>query len=94
VQPAAPRDQLVAGPEEEVVRVAEDDLGAGSSQIARRIALTAPCVPTGMKAGVGTTPCGVCISPARASPSRCVTLKRKVVGRTSSRWQPTRTPNS
>src|SRR5260370_26800170 len=31
--------------------------------------LIAPCVPTGMKAGVRTTPCAVLISPARAAPS-------------------------
>src|SRR5438105_2720565 len=31
--------------------------------------LIAPCVPTGMKAGVRTTPCDVAISPARAPPS-------------------------
>src|SRR5947209_2223331 len=31
--------------------------------------LIAPCVPTGMKAGVRTTPCDVVISPARAAPS-------------------------
>src|SRR5215469_3657759 len=31
--------------------------------------LIAACVPTGMKAGVRTTPCAVAISPARAAPS-------------------------
>src|SRR5437016_14592466 len=31
--------------------------------------LIAPCVPTGMNAGVRTTPCAVLISPARAAPS-------------------------
>src|SRR6266568_3837191 len=31
--------------------------------------LIVPCVPTGMKAGVRTTPCAVLISPARAAPS-------------------------
>ena len=31
--------------------------------------LTVACVPTGMKAGVATVPCGVVISPRRAAPS-------------------------
>src|ERR1700758_5032633 len=31
--------------------------------------LIAACVPTGMKAGVRTTPCAVAISPQRAAPS-------------------------
>ena len=33
------------------------------------IAFTVPAVPTGMKAGVGTSPCAVCSTPARAAPS-------------------------
>src|ERR1700722_740685 len=33
------------------------------------IAFTVPAVPTGMKAGVSTAPCAVCITPARAAPS-------------------------
>src|SRR5262245_43849346 len=32
-------------------------------------ALTVAFVPTGMKAGVGTSPCAVCTTPARAAPS-------------------------
>src|SRR5688572_22215237 len=32
-------------------------------------AFTLPCVPTGMKAGVSTTPCGVVSVPSRAAPS-------------------------
>src|SRR5438105_5035842 len=40
-----------------------------SSRSRWRIALTLPCVPTGMKAGVCTTPCGVVSSPRRAAPS-------------------------
>jgi hypothetical protein len=31
--------------------------------------LTVPWVPTGMKAGVSTTPCGVVSRPRRAAPS-------------------------
>src|SRR5512143_497875 len=33
---------------------------------------TAPCVPTGMNAGVCTTPCAVVISPRRAAPARAI----------------------
>ena len=39
---------------------------------------TVAFVPTGMNAGVGTSPCGVARTPARASPSVAVT--RKVIG--------------
>ena len=64
VQPAAARDQLVARPKKQVVGVAEDDLGARLLEVAVPRALTGPCVPTGMNAGVCTTPCGVWNSPA------------------------------
>src|SRR5687768_12632910 len=40
-----------------------------SSRSRCRAALTVPCVPTGMKAGVSTTPCGVSKRPRRAAPS-------------------------
>ena len=40
-----------------------------SSSVRTVIAFTAPWVPTGMKAGVSTSPCGVDITPARAAPS-------------------------
>ena len=39
--------------------------------------LTVACVPTGMKAGVRTTPCAVAISPRRAAPSVASSLKPK-----------------
>ena len=39
--------------------------------------LTAPCVPTGMNAGVCTSPCAVVITPRRARPSVWVTRKPK-----------------
>ena len=42
------------------------------------IAFTAPWVPTGMKAGVSTSPCGVDITPLRAAPSVCVMLKENM----------------
>ena len=38
---------------------------------------TVACVPTGMKAGVRTTPCGVAISPRRAAPSVAIRRKEK-----------------
>ena len=38
--------------------------------------LTAPSVPTGMKAGVSTDPCGVKNTPERAAPSVAKTSKR------------------
>ena len=40
-------------------------------------ALTAPCVPTGMNAGVSTSPCAVVRTPRRARPSVWVTRKSK-----------------
>jgi hypothetical protein len=36
-----------------------------------------PCVPTGMKAGVCTLPCGVTNSPRRAAQSVAIKLKEK-----------------
>src|SRR5262245_59167611 len=39
--------------------------------------LTAPCVPTGMNAGVCTSPWGVFMTPHRASPSVATTSNRK-----------------
>src|SRR5215470_17077987 len=39
--------------------------------------LTVPCVPTGMKAGVCTRPCGVTNSPRRAAPSVVISRKEK-----------------
>ena len=41
-------------------------------------ALTEPCVATGMKAGVGTSPCGVCRVPMRASLSVVVSVKKGI----------------
>ena len=40
-----------------------------------------PCVPTGMKAGVCTRPCGVTNSPRRAAPSVLISVKEKVAHR-------------
>src|SRR5205807_1496455 len=41
---------------------------------------TVACVPTGMKAGVATMPCGVLISPQRAAPSVASRQKEKPTG--------------
>ena len=77
VQPAGARDEIVTGPQIEMVGVAKDDFGAKTGAKSSRsrcvTLLTAPWVPTGMKAGVCTTPCGVRISPHRAAPSRAST---------------------
>ncbi len=43
--------------------------GARRSSSHAATPLTVPAVPTGMKAGVRTTPCGVVSSPARAADS-------------------------
>ena len=60
VQAAGARDEIVARPQVQVIGVAEDDLGAERRSRSRCVTpLTAPCVPTGMNAGVCTTPCGV-----------------------------------
>ena len=42
--------------------------------------LTVAFVPTGMKAGVRTSPCAVRRTPARAAPSRAVTVKVSLTG--------------
>ena len=70
VQAAQPRDALGAGPQHKMVGVAQNDIGAEvAGPDPGYIALTVPPVPTGMKAGVRTTPRGIEISPRRAEPS-------------------------
>ena len=60
VQPAEPRHPLGAGPQHQVVGVAEQHVGAGRARtLSGSIALTVPAVPTGMKAGVRMSPRGV-----------------------------------
>jgi hypothetical protein len=44
------------------------------------IPFTVACVPTGMKAGVATRPCGVTNSPRRAAPSLLISWKEKGSG--------------
>src|SRR6188472_399569 len=51
-----------------------------SSRSRKRVALTAPRVPTGMNAGVCTSPCGVVRTPRRADPSEWVTRNEKGLG--------------
>jgi len=69
VQAAERGDALSPRPEHQVVRVAEHDLRAGTGHRLRSEPFTVACVPTGMKAGVCTAPCGVTNSPRRAVPS-------------------------
>jgi len=52
-----------------VIRIAQEDVGAERLEIAVRDALDAPCVPTGMNAGVSTSPCAV--TSGRAGRRRC-----------------------
>ena len=75
VQAAELRDQVLAGTQMQVVRVAEQDRGAERAELVGVDALDRPFVPTGMKAGVGTSPCAVRRTPARAAPSVAVTVK-------------------
>jgi hypothetical protein len=58
-----------------MIGVAEHDIGAGLANVAPVDAFIAPAVPTGMKAGVRTSPWGVVSTPVRASPSRCLSSK-------------------
>jgi hypothetical protein len=69
VQAAHRLDELLAGTEVEVVRVSEEDRRAELAQALGSSPFTVPLVPTGMKAGVGTSPWAVWRTPARASPS-------------------------
>ena len=81
VQPAKRGDALGTGPQHQVIGIAEQDLGAGVAHIVRRQRLSpSPAVPTGMKAGVCTLPCGVMNSPRRAAPSVEIKLKEKGPG--------------
>src|SRR5688572_5168221 len=56
-----------------------------SSRSRWSIALTLPCVPTGMNAGVCTTPCGVRNSPRRAPPSVLCRLNSNPIVEAASR---------
>ena len=77
VQAAQLRDQLVARAEMEVIGVAEDDLCADGARASSGSRLfTVAFVPTGMNAGVLTSPWAVRRIPARAAPSVAVTSKQ------------------
>ena len=60
-------DQLMPGPQPEVVGISQNDLRAELLQL-RRDAGSSPCpaCPTGMKIGVSTVPCGKTSRPRRA----------------------------
>ncbi len=67
VQPAEMFDHIEAGPNEEVISIAQNDLRLQLVQFAAGVtAFTVPCVPTGMNAGVSITPCAVVNRPRRA----------------------------
>ena len=88
VQAAEPRDALGAGPQHQVIGVAEHDVGAGRRTWSGYSALTVPAVPTGMKAGVRISPRGVAISPRRAPPSVVVQREgeaRRLIGSAAGR---------
>jgi hypothetical protein len=67
-------------PYKEVVGVPEDDLRVQRLQLLRMHAFTVPCVPTGMKTGVSTTPCGVVSRPRRARDEESVARSSKDMG--------------
>ena len=80
MQPAERRDALGRRPQHQMIGVAEENVGARGAHVVAVHALTAACVPTGMNAGVRTTPCAVAISPVRAAPSVARRRKEKRVG--------------
>src|ERR1700753_3200658 len=69
LQAAKGGDPLGARAQHQGIGVAERDVGAGLAALAQCTPFMAPAVPTGMKAGVRTTPCGVVRRPVRAAPS-------------------------
>ena len=69
VQAAHLADDLVAGPQVQVIGVGEDHLRAHRARSSGSSAFTVASVPTGMKAGVSTAPCGVVNTPVRAEPT-------------------------
>ena len=76
VQTAEACDQIVARTQVQVIRIGEDDLGAEIVEHLDRHALDGRAVPTGMNAGVSTTPCARCMRPRRARPARARRSKR------------------
>ena len=80
VQPAHPPHRLDAGPQREVIRVREQDVGARGRELVGRQRLHRARVPTGMNAGVSTSPRATRIRPARAAVTRVVRFEREVEG--------------
>ena len=69
--PPSLRTVLDSGPQIEVVGVAEQNLHARVLRACpAETPFTVATVPTGMKTGVSTSPCGVSRRPARAVPER------------------------
>ena len=66
VQSAQLADQFVAGPQIQMVSIRKKDLYAEVFEVLLRLPFTVAAVPTGMKAGVSITPCGVVSRPSRA----------------------------
>ena len=80
VEPAPAGDDLGAGPQHQVVGVAEDDLDPQALEVGRRQRAHRPAVPTGMKQGVRKVPRAVLTVPVRAVPRRASTLKSRATG--------------
>ena len=78
VQTAERRDAFGAGAQHQVIGVGQHDIAPVARTASGASPFTVACVPTGMKAGVATAPCGVMISPRRAPP--CVARRRKEKG--------------
>ena len=70
VQTAERRNALGARAQHQVIGIGRARYRRRSPRTSAVVTpFTVACVPTGMKAGVRTTPCGVVISPTRAAPS-------------------------
>ena len=74
VQAAHVAHHLVAGTQVQMIGVGKLDLRADRLEIGGRAPLMAACVPTFIKTGVWTVPCGQLNSPRRAAPSVFNTL--------------------
>ena len=88
VQAAHLADQFVPGPEEQVIRVAENDLRAEVFQVLLRWPFTVAAVPTGMNAGVSIMPCGVVMRPSRAPVGSVARTSKEKGGRSNFVLQP------
>lgn len=59
-------DAIAAGTKEQVIRVVQNNLTAGTANLRRVRPFIAAAVATGMNAGVSKEPCGVVTRPRRA----------------------------